>query len=192
MMRSKFLALGTLACIVVSAGILFAGTGSSSSSMSVGDFAVMIASRVNPEAAAKGLTPSSAVEVLGKSGVKVKSNLSSPLTEADATEIFSQFGITLQSMQPGSILDRSKASALVGTFGDSLAAKSDASSRLTSPGKSSTPATTISVETAIQDCQALPKTKDCHTCCLNLGYAHKVCGPACGNGPKASGIEPTP
>jgi hypothetical protein len=152
----------------------------------------MIASRVNPEAAAKGLTPSSAVDLLGKSGVKVKSNLSAPLTEADASEIFSQFGITLQSMQPGSMLDRSKASALVGTFGDTLAAKSDASSRLTSPGKSSSPATTVAIETTIQDCQALPKTKDCHQCCLALGYAHKVCGPSCGNGPKASGTEPTP
>jgi len=192
MMRSKYFALGTLACLVVSAGILFAGT-SSSTSISVGDFAVMIASRVNPEAAAKGLTPSSAVDLLGKSGVKVKSNLSSPLTEGDASEIFSQFGITLQSMRPGSSLDRSKASALVGTFGDTLAAKSDASSRLTSPGKNSGPAaTTVAIETTIQDCQALPKTKDCHQCCLALGFAHKVCGPSCGNGPKASGVEPTP
>lgn len=192
MMRSKFLALGTLACLALSAGILFAGSGTPSSAMSVGDFAVMIASKVSPEAAAKGLTPSSAVDLLGKSGVKVKSNLDSPLTEADATEIFSQFGITLQSLRPGSNLDRSKATALVGTFGDTLAARSDSTGRLTSPGKNTAPGTTISLETTIQDCQALPKTKDCHQCCLALGFAHKVCGPSCGNGPKASGVEPTP
>ena len=190
-MMRRYLALGTVACLVLSAGILLAGTNSSSNTMTVGDFAVMIAARVNPEAA-KGITPSSAVDLLGKSGIKVKASLSSPLTEADAIEIFSQFGITLQSVRPGETLDRSKASALVGTFGDTLAARSEANNRITMPGKTTTPPAGITLDTTIQDCQALPKTKDCHQCCLALGYAHKVCGPACGNGPKASGIEPTP
>jgi hypothetical protein len=82
---------------------------------------------------------------------------------------------------------------LVATFGDTLAARSEASNRISAPGKNSGPSATIVLDTTpIQDCQALPKTKDCHQCCLALGYAHKVCGPACGNGPKASGVEPTP
>jgi hypothetical protein len=191
MRRGRFLAIATLACLVLSTGILFAGTGSTKSTISVGDFAVMIASRVSPEAAAKGLTPSSAVGLLGKSGVKVKASLSSPLTEADATEIFSQFGITIQSLRPGDNLDRSKASALVETFGDTFAARFEASNRVSAPGKS-TPPSTVAIETVIQDCQALPAQKDCHLCCESLGYAKKTCGQACSNGPKASAVEPTP
>lgn len=189
MTRGKLLALALLACLVISTGILIAGT--TTSSISVGDFAVMIASRVNPEAAAKGLTPASASELLKKSGIKVKSELDSALTESEAADIFSQFGITLQSLRPMDTLDRTKASALVGTFGDTLAARTQTTTRVNAPGKSTT-GTTITLDTTIQDCQALPKTKDCHQCCLGLGYAHKVCGPACGNGKKSSGIEPTP
>jgi hypothetical protein len=188
MTRGKLLALALLACLVISTGILSAGT--TTSSISVGDFAVMIASRVNPEAAAKGLTPVSASELLKKSGIKVKSNLDSDLTESDAADIFSQFGITLQSLRPMNTLDRTKASALVSTFGDTLAARTQTTVKVSAPTKN-TSGTVISTE-AIQDCQALPKTKDCHDCCNALGYANKVCGQACSGGPKASGVEPTP
>jgi len=189
MTRGKLLALAVLACLVISTGILVAGT--TTNSISVGDFAVMIASRVNPEAAAKGLTPASASDLLKKSGIKVKSSLDSALTEAEASDIFSQFGITLQSLRPLDTLDKTKASALVSTFGDTLAARTESNVKVGGPVKS-TPGITITPETTMADCQQLPKTKDCHQCCLALGFAHKVCGPGCGNGPKSSGVEPTP
>src|SRR5262245_24617133 len=159
MTRGKLLALALLACLAISTGILIAGT--TTNSISVGDFAVMIASRVNPEAAAKGLTPVSASELLKKSGIKMKSNLDSDLTESDAANIFSQFGITLQSLRPLDTLDRTKASALVGTFGDTLAARTQSTTKINAPAKN-TSTGIITVETTIQDCQALPKTKDCH------------------------------
>src|SRR5262245_49116364 len=47
MKSGRILALATLSCLVLSIGFLGAGT-SSEKSVSVGDFAVMIASRINP------------------------------------------------------------------------------------------------------------------------------------------------
>jgi hypothetical protein len=191
MKRGRILALATLSCLVLSIGILGAGTSSTGGSISVGDFAVMIASRVTPEDAAKNLTPASAAEVLKKAGVKSLPELNSPLTEAETTAIFAQFGITLQAMSPSDLMDRARAESLVGTFADTLSAKVEANERFGVPAKND-PSSSISLDAGINDCRALPKTKDCHQCCIALGFAHKVCGKSCSNNPHLSGVEPTP
>ena len=191
MKRGRILALATLSSLVLSIGFLGAGTSSTGNSVSVGDFAVMIASRVSPEEAVKGLNPASAAEVLKKAGIKTLPELNAPLTESEATAIFAQFGITIQSMRPSDLLDRARAESLVGTFSDTLSAKAEANGRLGVPVKNDT-LSSVSLDTTITDCRALPKTKDCHQCCLALGFAHKQCGKACSNNPHLSAIEPTP
>jgi hypothetical protein len=190
MKRGRILALATLSCLVLSIGILGAGT-TSQSSVSVGDFAVMIASRMNPEEAAKGITPATAAEVLKKAGIKGLPELNSPLTESETASIFSQFGITLQSFHPSDLMDRARAESLIGTFSDTLSAKFEANSKIGGSAKMNPPST-VTLDTGIDTCRALAKTKDCHTCCLALGFGKNECGKLCSNNPHVSGSEPTP
>ena len=189
MKRGRILALATLSCLVLSIGILGAGT-ASQSSISVGDFAVMIASRVNPEEATKGVTPVSAAETLKKAGIKSLPELNSTLTEGETAAIFSQFGITLQSFHPSDLMDRARAESLVGTFSETLSGKFEANTKINTSKVA--PPTTITPETTMTDCRALPKQKDCHACCEAIGFPHNQCGKLCSNNPHVSGIEPTP
>ena len=78
------------------------------------------------------------------------------------------------------------------TFGDLLAALLNAgSTRVT--GADSRPALeTRPQQYPIQECQRLPKIRDCLRCCLNLGLANNQCGRACLSIPRPSGPEPTP
>jgi len=188
MIRGRFLVIAVLAGLFVSA----AAVGSAAENLTVGDFVVMVASRVSPATA--HLTPATAAELLKKNGIRVQTDLSSPLTEGEAADLFSQFGITLQSDRPSSQLERSKAEALLRTFGETLAARSTANPVMASSGKgNNSTSPTITLEDALDDCQNLPKVHDCQLCCKALGvYANKACSQACSNSPKASAVEPTP
>src|SRR5436309_4572524 len=121
MTRSKFLLFGLLACLVTVTLVPAAPT-TAQGSLTVGDFAALVASRMNPDGVARPVDTASAAEFLRKSGIKLKADLSSPLTEADAADLFHQFGITLQVGQPGTLLTRDRAEALVGIFGSTLTA----------------------------------------------------------------------
>src|SRR2546426_9647922 len=91
MTRSKFLLFGLLACLVTVTLVPAAPT-TAQGSLTVGDFAALVASRMNPDGVARPVDTASAAEFLRKSGIKLKADLSSPLTEADAADLFHQFG----------------------------------------------------------------------------------------------------
>jgi hypothetical protein len=165
-------------------------------SLTVGEFADMVAARMQPSE--KGQSPVStqaALEKLSKAGIKFASDLSTPLSAGEAASIFQQFGITIQAEHPDEILSRDRAQALVNTFGDTFSARVEGTSASSSgsviPGNGSQPSGTLGME-ALEDCQSMPKNKDCHECCAAMGLAKRVCGKACSNGKKASGSEPTP
>src|SRR5690348_10274412 len=80
MIRSRALLFGLLACLLT-ATLLVAGSTPAPSSLTVGDFAVMMASKISPDGATQAITPVQAAEILKKSGVKVETDLASPLTE---------------------------------------------------------------------------------------------------------------
>ena len=107
-----------------------------------------------------------------------------------------QFGITIQAEHPEATMSRDRAQALVNTFGDTFAARAEGASasspNLVIRGGNGSQISGVPGLEAIEDCQSMPKNKDCHECCANLGLAKRVCGKACSNGKKASGSEPTP
>jgi hypothetical protein len=209
MTRGRFLAF-SIACLLT-VSVVAAGSASSGKSLTVGDFAVMVASRINPgEATSQELTPAEAASLLEKSGVKVKADLASPLTEAQAADIFSQLGITLQAAGADDLLDSARAASLVDVFGTTIAANGNKQAgafgvKAKGPGTTATGAGTITLDLTPADCQALPRPpapcdgpqsvcNPCMDCCKNqLGLTGKVCGRLCQKKNLVSSpTEPTP
>jgi hypothetical protein len=168
---------------------LLAGAPAPTDSITVGDFASLVAAKV---AEFEG-TPSPAVaaDILKKHGVKLNSDLTSPLTEKEASEIFGQLGIVLQTSHPEDVLTRGRADNLVGIFASSLTAagdKFDANLNLKSSGGA---VAAPSVEVTPFDCQSLPRPpapcdgpqsvcNPCMDCCKNqLNLTGKTCGRLC-------------
>ena len=166
-----------------------------SNGMSVGDFAVMITAKLQPiDNPQTRSSTEAALQKLTKAGITIKADPAAALTAGDAVDIFRQFGITLQTEHPESPLSRDRGQTLVNTFADTFSSRSPQSPvtspvvRGTAPSQGSTG---VGLE-ALEDCQSLPKNRDCHECCQNLGLGKNVCGKACSNGKKTSGSEPTP
>jgi hypothetical protein len=164
-----------------------------SSAMTVGDFAVMIASKLQPTESATVPTTEAALQKLTKAGINLKADPTATLTAGDAAEIFRQLGITIQAEHPESPLVRDRAQTLVNTFADTFSSRSPQTpSSTTVRGTAPAQGSAMAGLEALEDCQSLPKNKDCHECCQNLGLGKNICGKACSNGKKASGSEPTP
>jgi len=172
--------------------------------LTVGDFAVLVASRVQiPDASQPALTQEAAATILQRSGIKIRPELSSTMTEADAADVFGQLGISLAAQDPSSPLLRERAVSLIGIFGSTLSAKVGTVSAgfLSRAGgadlSSSAPAPMLE---SIVDCQGLPKTQDCQTCCRDLlggtqndNHTNRICGKACNTKSRSvSASEPTP
>jgi len=157
----------------------------------VGDFAVLVAAKLDAENSQAALTPDSAAEILKKHGVKMTTDLSSSLTEKDAVGLFGQLGIVLQSEHPESLLSRERAASLVGIFGSNLASTGDRTGSTFNARAEGTGASTPSIETTPLDCQSLPRPpapcsgpqsvcNPCMDCCKNsLGLTGKTCGRLC-------------
>ena len=205
MTRRSLLSVGFLGCFLIAATVLLAGSPAPTGNISVGDFAVMVASRLEPgETSNQHLTPERAAEILSKHKVKINSDLTSALTEKDATDMFRQLGITLQSANPDNPLSAQHASALVGIFEshlNSAGTKTNGSVIRTTGGSS----TTVNPDTTPLDCQSLPRPPSpcvgpqsvcnpCMDCCKNqLGLTGKTCGHLCQKANLVvSGSEPTP
>ncbi|MCI0410190.1 MAG: hypothetical protein L0191_16810 [Acidobacteria bacterium] len=182
---------------------LLAGTPAPTDTITVGDFATLVAAKVAEYQGAP--SPAVAADILKKHGVKLNSDLTSPLTEKDASEIFGQLGIVLQTAHPESFLNRERADSLVGIFGPSLTAageKFDATLNLKSSGGAASAPT---VETTPFDCQSLPRPpapcdgpqsvcNPCMECCkVELNLTGKTCGKLCQKkNLVVSPTEPTP
>jgi hypothetical protein len=184
---------------------LLAGSNAPSSKITVGDFAVLVASRMNVDNSQEAVTPAVASDILKKHGVKINANLSNPLTEKDAADLFGQLGISLQTDHPGDLLSAQRAANIVGIFGENLASKGSQTDSTLASRSGATSMSGVSVETTIYDCQALPKPpapcvgpqsvcNPCMDCCKNqLGKTGKECGQACQRkNLTTSAVEPTP
>ena len=197
MSRSKRFLITGLALGLTATLLLAASPVPASGSLTVGEFAEMVAARIQPsENGQAPVSTQAALEKLSKAGVKISADPSAPLSAGDAASIFQQFGITIQAEHPEATMSRDRAQALINTFGDTFTARAESasasSSSLVLKGGNGTPISGMPGLEALEDCQSMPKNKDCHECCANLGLAKRVCGKACSNGKKASGSEPTP
>ena len=214
MERRRVLSVGFLACLLTLSTLL-AGTPAPSGTISVGDFAVLVAAKLDADSSRGTLSPALAVDVLRKHGLKVTSDLTSPLTEKETAQIFGQLGIVLQTEHPDSLLSWDRVSSLVGIFGSNMASFGDRQAASSFASKSSTgSAGTPTLDTTLQDCQSLPRPTDpaviaacnsnnpppqsvcnpCQDCCKNqLGLTGKSCGKACAQKNLViSPDEPTP
>ena len=203
MTRSKFLLFGLLACLVTVTLVPAAPT-TAQGNLTVGDFVALVASRMSPDGVVRSVDTVYAAEVLRKSGIKIKTDLSSPLTEADAADLFHQFGITLQVERPGALLGRDRAEALVGVFGSTLTAATNnkttaavLDSKVNSQNTAASSSVRPETATTLIECQQLQRCSDptcldsnpsndvaccnpCMACCKNdLGLTGKTCGHAC-------------
>ena len=186
--RRRVLFVGSLAC-ALSLSVLLAAAPVPSDGLSVGDFAVMVASKIQSDDAA--LTKESASNLLKKHGVKLAADLNSPLTEKEAASLFGQLGIVLQTDHPESFLSRDRAASLVGIFGSNLASASEKNTGTFNARTGGTTEAIPSLDTTPLDCQALPRPPSpcsgpqsvcnpCMDCCKNqLGLTGKVCGRLC-------------
>jgi hypothetical protein len=174
--------------------------------LTVGEFAVLVASNLAPNEAQKTpFTPELAAARLQNVGLKVRPELTAPATESDAVDIFRQLGISIETRNPAAALERERALSLIGVFKDSLISR-PATSGSATPA-TGTGATTVSPNPdsaalleSITECQALPKTQDCQSCCRalfsqsqNESHSNRVCAKACNT--KARNVspeEPTP
>ena len=186
--RRKVLFVGLLVGLFALTTVL-AGSTAPSGNITVGDFAVLVASRMNPDNSQGALTPVTAADLLRKHGVKVAADLNSPLTQKDAADLFSQLGISLQTDHPSDLLNAQRAANIVGIFGDNLASKGDrVEATFASKGTGSG---SPSPETTPFECQSLPRPpapcvgpqsvcNPCMDCCKNqLGLTGKTCGQLC-------------
>jgi hypothetical protein len=186
--------------------LLAAAPPQDSKSLTLGDFAVLVASQLEPgeQASKTSLTPQAAAARLQKAGIKLGQDLDSPATEGDAVGIFGQLGISLQAQDPGRLLDRERASSLIGIFAPTLASKlgsasSGAPGEIRADSRSAATQAPVSLDSLL-DCQSLPKTQDCNVCCRDLlggsqneFHTNRICGKACNaKARNVSATEPTP
>ena len=177
--------------LLLGTGLFLAAPAPTAKTLTVGEFATLVAARINTVDARK--TPSSpedAIASLQKAGIHLRADLSSSFTEGDAVEVFRQFGIALEAQDPENLLDRDRAASLIGIFGGnmaSVASRTDISfvGRVT---ESALAAPTAEQATPY-DCQKLWPVPNCRTqqecnpcmyCCnKELGLTGKTCGHLC-------------
>ena len=172
--------------------------------MSVGEFAVLVASRLpGAEASPTPLTPESAAALLQGAGIKIQQELSAPMTEGAAADIFRQFNIAIEPRDAQSPLDPNRASSLIGIFGSTLSARGGVQAARTEAKAAGGASLNSNLPSgfleSIADCQSLPKTQDCQNCCRELlgggndPHTNRICGKACNTKARnVSASEPTP
>jgi hypothetical protein len=187
-------------------GILLIAAAPARQGLTVGEFAVLVASNLAPNEAQKTpFTPELAATRLQNAGLKVRAELASPATESDAVDIFRQLGISIETRDPAAPLERDRALSLIGVFKDSLISRPATTGSATpSTGNRATTVSpnpdTAALLESIADCQALPKTQDCQSCCRALFsqsqndfHSNRVCAKACNTRARnVSPAEPTP
>ena len=200
--RSMYIGFGVCLLALTTA---LAGSTAPSGSLTVGDFAVLLASKVSTEDVQGPLTPAIAADVLRKHGLKLNSDLNATVTEKDATDLFGQLGIKLQTERPENLLSPERAASLVGIFGSNLAAAGTRTGQIATMKTAGSTPVAPSLETTPYDCQQLPKPPSpcegpqqvcnpCMYCCkVDLNLTGAICGQLCQKkNLVVSPTEPTP
>jgi hypothetical protein len=184
--------LTALALFLGATLVLAAAQMPTAKSLTVGEFTMLAAGRTHQDDTSQAPpTPEAAVASLQRGGIRIRPNLSSPLTEGDAVEIFGQFGIVLQTEHHESLLAPERAASLLGIFGGTLAS-AEVRFGVSSASRATSSALGVqTVETTPYDCQTLPRPPSpcvgpqsvcnpCMDCCkVTLGLTGKVCGALC-------------
>jgi hypothetical protein len=147
----------------------------SSASLTVGDFAVMLAATTGKGPA---LEVKSATDALVKAGVPLGSPKAT-LNEEKLVEILGFYGVRVKSSSPLQTVNRAKADSALALVSGALS-----SGLSTSAGTSPTPAT-------LDDCLAEVNHGQCEGCCKSLGGVANTCAKFCQQ-IKTSGGEPIP
>ncbi|HET9482267.1 MAG TPA: hypothetical protein VFP98_10975 [Candidatus Polarisedimenticolia bacterium] len=86
------------------------------SPMSLGDFAVRVATGIGLPAPNGGHTPESAAWGLLGRGIRLRADLAAPLTEADAVGALVGLGYRIRTTTPSRVMSRDRAEAILRTF----------------------------------------------------------------------------
>ena len=183
--------LTTLALLLGTALVLSAAPTPVANNLTVGEFAMLVAARTHQaDASVAPSTPEAAVASLQRLGIRIRPDLSSPLTEGDALELFRQFGISLQAQAPDNLLDLDRAASLIGIFGANLASAGNRNDAIPAfQTSTSTPGMPTTEDLTPEYCQTLWPLPDCKTqvecnpcmyCCNKLlALNGTVCGHLC-------------
>jgi len=84
--------------------------------VSLGVFVMKVAAGLNLQAPATGFTPESAAWALILKGIKVRAELSSSLTEADAVSVLTGLGYKIRTATPSRVMTSDRVEILLKTF----------------------------------------------------------------------------
>jgi hypothetical protein len=147
-------------------------------SLSVGDFAVMLASA---SGGARDLDAARAADSLVRSGVRL-GDLNATLTDGRLAEILRTYGLKVTSTSPDSAVSREKAQAALLLVNGAPG-----------PGRSMAPASRVPPGTqTLDDCLAQPNHGQCENCCKDFGSSGSQCARFCQQINKPSDSEPLP
>ncbi|HEX9428215.1 MAG TPA: hypothetical protein VGA64_10545 [Candidatus Polarisedimenticolia bacterium] len=153
-----------------------AARGKTKSSVSVGQFAVMVASATG---GVRGEEAGKAVDLLSDRGVPLGDS-SATLTERKLAEIMDFYGVRATTTNPAGQVSSSRAQAAA-----ILIASSDL-------GRTSTAGFRGPTTQTLNDCAALANHGQCVNCCKTLGTSGKQCAQFCMTINKPSASEPIP
>src|SRR5206468_4321385 len=131
--------------------------GLASGAVTVGEFAVKVAGlALDSPADRESLTPQSALESLGRAGLRFGSSHDAGLTEADLSGFFRQAGVRLDVSHPARQVSAGQAGAVLSSFGKYLAnrAADPARSLLADPPDRLSSATPLPED--LSECLSLP------------------------------------
>ncbi len=177
--RRKVLAFVVAASLPLAVLAATVATGTKApKSLSVGDFAVMLASA---SGGARDLDAARAADSLVRSGVQL-GDLKATLTDGKLAEILRTYGLKVASSSPDSPVSRGKAeAALLLVNGAPGQAKGTASAASVAPGTQT-----------LNDCLAQPNHGQCEVCCKGFGTTASQCARFCQQINKPSDSEPLP
>ena len=84
--------------------------------VTLGEFAIRAASGLGIQPPQGGFTPESAAWSLVQKGVKVRPELGTPVTEADAVDALTQLGFKIRTTTPSRVVSRDRFEILCGSF----------------------------------------------------------------------------
>jgi hypothetical protein len=86
------------------------------SSITLGEFAVKVATQLQLPAPGSGFTPEAAAWALLQKGVRVRPELGSPLVEGDVVAILTGLGYHIRTTTPSRVMTRDRLDAIVTVF----------------------------------------------------------------------------
>jgi hypothetical protein len=86
------------------------------STVTVGEFAIRVATQLHLPAPAGGFTPEAAAWALLQKGVRVRPELAAPLVEGDVVSILTGLGYRLRTTTPSRVMTRDRLDAITTVF----------------------------------------------------------------------------